>query len=144
MIQREVPHTINPGEFYYKYQRNDPSYFNWFYHVPREVEGDMETNANHSNIYTRENDKLNYLSTLYTSAEFTSALFDTLCMVVLPKSIYLYKIIFFIEQWSSTTGPGTAFTSRTSLLWWKNIQNMFFYKVRNELSWNNRGDCGCY
>ena len=51
----------------------------------------MQTIGNHSNIlYTRQNDKQNYLLTLLSSDEFTDAPIDTHHMVVLPKPIYQY------------------------------------------------------
>ena len=58
---------------------------------PIKLKGEMETSANHPNIYIRENDKLNYLSALLSRTEFTGDRFDTLRMVIFPKLMYQYK-----------------------------------------------------
>ena len=58
--------------------------------TPRELNRKIGTDKNYQDIYARENDKINYLSTLLSSEELTGAAIDNHHMVVLPKSIYQY------------------------------------------------------
>ena len=59
--------------------------------TPHELITNIESDSNYPDIYARENDKLNYLSTLLSSEELTGATFDNFRTVVVPKSIHQQK-----------------------------------------------------
>ena len=58
---------------------------------PQEPTKRRTTDAKYPNIFLRENDKLNYLSTLLSSTELSGNHSDKLCMVVIAKLMYKYR-----------------------------------------------------
>ena len=58
---------------------------------PNQLRLRVKIDAKYPDIYLRENDKLNYLSTYLSSTELIGKHPDQLCTVVIPKSRYQYR-----------------------------------------------------